>query len=149
MIRLMICVAAGFALSGCVANTTPQGQPSAPAQATGTATAVSTLSRTVVAGARYQLSFYTDLHADCTSRGYPVVRVLTAPAHGSLTTEEASDYPAYARDNQRYDCNLRKVPGTRLSYQSEPNYTGADTAVVEVIYPSAEARTVTIGITVK
>jgi hypothetical protein len=81
--------------------------------------------------------------------GYPVVRVLAAPAHGSLTTEEATDYPGYARDNQRYDCNLRKVPGTRLFYQSEPNFAGADTGVVEVIYPSAEARTVTFGLTVR
>jgi hypothetical protein len=81
--------------------------------------------------------------------GYPIVRVLAAPSHGSLTTEEATDYPAYTRDNQRYDCNLRKVPGTRLFYQSEPNFTGADTAVVEVIYPSAEARSVTYGLIVK
>jgi hypothetical protein len=102
-----------------------------------------------VAGARYQLSFYTDLHADCTSKGYPIVRVLAAPAHGSLTTEETTDYPFYTRDNQRYDCNLRKVPGTRLFYQAEPNFAGADTGVVEVIYPSAEARTITFGLTVR
>jgi hypothetical protein len=127
----------------------PQGQPAAPVQATGTQSSTSAVSKTVVAGARYQLSFFTSLHADCTSIGYPVVRVLAAPAHGSLTTEEATDYPAYARDNQRYDCNLRKVPGTRLFYQSEPNFAGTDTAVVEVIYPSAEARTITFGLTVK
>jgi hypothetical protein len=100
-------------------------------------------------GVRFQLPFFTSRHADGTSMGYPIVRVLAAPSHGSLTTEEATDYPAYARDNQRYDCNIRKAPGTRLFYQSEPNFAGADTGVVEVIFPSADARTVTFGLTVR
>jgi hypothetical protein len=149
MTRSMICFVAGLAVAGCAANTTPPGQPSVPAQATGTASTASAVTRTVVTDARYQLSFYTALHADCTSMGYPIVRIVTAPAHGSLTTEEATDYPFYAKDNQRYDCNLRRVPGTRLFYQSEPNFSGADTGTVEVIYPSAEARTITFALTVR
>jgi hypothetical protein len=149
MTRLMMRLVAGLTLSGCAMNTTPQGQPPVPNQATGTSSTASALSRTVVAGTRYQLSFYTALHADCTSLGYPIVHVLIAPAHGTLKTEEAMDYSTYAKDNQRYDCNLRKAPGTRLFYQSEPNYAGADTGVVEVIFPSAEARSVTYNLTVR
>jgi hypothetical protein len=89
------------------------------------------------------------LHADCTFAGYPVVRILTPSEHGSVTIEEASDYPAYARDNQRYDCNLRKVQGTHVVYQSAPTFTGSDVFVIEVIFPSGDARTVAYGLAVK
>jgi hypothetical protein len=136
-----------LSLAGCVVNPPVAGQPPVPAQTTTTASAVG--NKTVVAGIRYPMGFYTELHPDCTSAGYPIVRMAVRPSHGSMTTEESTDYPSYAKDNQRYDCNLRKVPGTHVFYQSEPNFVGADAAVIEVIFPSATSRTVTYSLTVK
>ena len=136
-------------VGGCVANPPTSDQPPTAPPSAGAASAASTVNKTVLAGARSQVGFYTALHADCTSSGYPIVRILTHPEHGSVTTDEASDYPAYPRDNQRYDCNLRKVPGTRVLYQSEPAFSGSDVFVVEVIFPSADARTVSYGLAVR
>jgi hypothetical protein len=102
-----------------------------------------------VTNVRYQIGFYTELRADCTSAGYPIVRIAVRPSHGSVKTAEAIDYPGYGRDNQRYDCNLRKVPGTPVLDEAEPDFIGADAAVIDVIFPSATSRTVTYSLTVK
>ena len=88
-------------------------------------------------GVMQRINFHNTVHADCTSAGYPTVRIVTPPANGRLVIEPVMDYPQFPATNQRYPCNLKSVPGTAVSYLSNPGYVGPDTATVEALFPSA------------
>jgi hypothetical protein len=105
---------------------------------------------TVMSGKLQRIDFISVVHADCTSAGYVTGRIITAPAHGELTMEPGVDYPAYPKNNQRYQCNLRQVPVTNIYYRSSPGYVGDDTATFEWISPIVPtSRTNTYMITVR
>ena len=149
MVRFVVILVATPPLLACAANLPAQSQPAAPTQASGIAAIPSVLNKTFMTGDRFKLNFYSSVHPDCTLTGYPIVRLVVPPSNGSLTTEQATDYPGYPSDNQRYECNRRQVPGTRVLYLSQPDFVGTDTAVIEVIFPSGDTRTVTYNMTVK
>ena len=105
---------------------------------------------TVMSGKLQRIDFNSVVHADCTSAGYSTMRIITPPTHGELTTEPGVDYPVYRKDNQRYQCNLQKVPVTNVYYKSSPSYVGADTATVEWISPILPtSKTITYSIIVR
>jgi hypothetical protein len=121
-----------------------------PASTPAPSSAPGTLVNTVVSGERQRIDFISVLNPDCTTAGYVTVRIITPPSHGELTTERGVDYPVYPKDNQRYQCNLKKVPLTNVYYKSNPGYVGTDTATIEMESPIiAIARTRTFMITVK
>ena len=93
------------------------------------------LSVTVVSGDRQRINFISVLNPDCSSAGYVTVRIITPPAHGELTIEKGIDYPSYPKDNQRYQCNLKKVPLVNVYYRSIPGYVGVDTVTIQWISP--------------
>jgi hypothetical protein len=96
-----------------------------------------------------RLNFYYELHADCTSAGYPTVRIVSPPANGRLLIESAMDYPTYPQSNQRYQCNLRMAPGTAVSYLSNPGFRGGDTATTEALFPNGLLRQTHFNISVR
>jgi len=96
-----------------------------------------------------RLNFYYELHADCTSAGYPKVRIVSPPANGRLLIESAMDYPTYPQSNQRYQCNLRMAPGTAVSYLSNPGFRGGDTATTEALFPNGLLRQTHFNISVR
>jgi hypothetical protein len=99
---------------------------------------------------RQRIDFISVLNPDCTTAGYVTVRIITLPSHGELTTERGADYPVYPKDNQRYQCNLKKIPLINVYYKSNPGYVGTDTATIDLESPTiAIARTRTFMITVK
>jgi len=105
---------------------------------------------TVVSGERQRIDFISVLNPDCSSAGYVTVRVITPPAHGELTIEKGIDYPSYPKDNQRYQCNLKKVPLVNAYYRSIPGYLGVDTVTIEWISPIIPvAKTQTFMIAVR
>jgi hypothetical protein len=71
---------------------------------------------TVMSGKLQSIDFNSVVHADCTSADYATMRIITPPAHGELTTQPGVDYPVYPKENQRYQCNLQKVPVTNIYY---------------------------------
>lgn len=62
-----------------------------------------------------------------------VVRTLSRPAHGRLTREAADSFTRYGPGAPLAPCNSRKVPGTRLTYESEEGFEGMDTFRILVI----------------
>jgi len=104
-----------------------------------------------LSGAPAKLDFLSELHADCTFMGYVTVRTLVPPSHGTLTFEEGSDFTSFLMNNQRFDCNKQKSPGTLVKYQSDPGYIGSDSAKIEIFYPDASLDTITyrlkVGVT--
>jgi hypothetical protein len=135
------CLISLLSLSGCATAPPGSNQARAPTNFT--------YDRVVLSDKRYRLDFFTTLYPDCTSMGYPAIRQVTAPAHGTLTVQEGSDYPGYSKDNQRFACNLKKSPGILTYYQSQPGFAGNDKITIEVIFPSATARMVTYNLVVK
>ena len=104
---------------------------------------------TVVSGERQRIDFISVLNPDCSSAGYVTVRVIAPPAHGELTIEKGIDYPTYPKDNQRYQCNLKKVPLVNVYYRSISGYLGVDTVTIEWISPTipvAKNQTFTIAV---
>jgi hypothetical protein len=133
--RLLALAAASASVAACV------GQAPRP----GTEVAAS---RVALPGTVTKLDFFTTLNPDCTFNDYPTFRTVAAPSHGTLTMDRTSDFTSYRKDNQRFECNKQKSPGTLLDYKSNSGYVGADTVKVEVIFPSGQMTTVTYQIKV-
>jgi len=105
--------------------------------------------RTVASGERQRIGFFYTLNPDCTSGGYTTVRVITPPAHGELTTERGVDYTNYPKEDQRYQCNLKKSPVTDVYYKSNSGYLGTDSTLIEVASPTGITITRIYTITVR
>src|SRR5260370_23122776 len=105
-------------LSACAAvPPTAQGSPASSTTAT--------VQRGAVSGEKQKIAHYIQVTPGCESTGYAVVRVVTPPAHGRVSLEQGEDYPSYNKDNVRYPCDLKKVPGMLVFYTSDPGYVGA------------------------
>ena len=121
-----------------------------PAPAPAPSNAPLTMVTTIVSGERQRIDFISVLNPDCTSAGYVTVRIITPPVHGELTTERGLEYTSYPKNNQRYQCNVRKSPVTNVYYKSTLGYVGEDTATIEWASPIiAMTRTAIYTITVK
>ena len=105
--------------------------------------------RGAVTGREQLLDYWYSVAIDCTSTGTPVIRTLTAPAHGTFRTSDGVDFPAFAESNPRHSCNSRKLPVAYLYYQSSLDFVGTDTATVEVLFPSGSLRNVSYSISVR
>ena len=135
------CTSFLLVLFGCATSGPSSIQPASPPSAT--------LARAAVSGTVQRLDFFDSIHPDCTSSGYPTIRVVTPPGHGTLSFEQGTEYPNFPKDNQRYECNKQRLPATLVFYQSNPGYTGPDFAIIETIFPNGFLRTTTYNLTVK
>jgi TonB family protein len=130
-----------------VAPATPS---AAPASAIVTATSTpQPAARTVASGERQRIGFFYTLNPDCTPAGYMTVRVITSPAHGELTAEQGVNYTNYPKENQRYQCNLKKSPVTDVYYKSNSGYLGTDSTLIEAASPTGTTITRIYTITVR
>ena len=92
--------------------------------------------RTAAGDQVLQLAYLFALYPDCSSIGYAAVRIIEAPRHGKLAIEQGTGFSAFPQSNQRFECNKRRTDGVNLSYTPEAGYTGADSVLLDVIYPS-------------
>ena len=67
------------------------------------------------------------------------VRILEPPQHGRLTIVNGQGFTSFARENQRYDCNLRKSDGTLVFYEPESGFAGEDSVTLDIIYPTGQS----------
>jgi len=102
---------------------------------------------TVVSGRKTQINNYFSIQSDCSSNGYPEVRVSKRPEHGEVTTEQSTKAAAYPASNPRSKCNGRQLPTTALFYTSTPAFLGKDHFQVEVIFPTGGFRKASYEIT--
>jgi hypothetical protein len=130
-----------------VAPATPSAAP-APAVVTATS-APQPAARTVTSGERQRVGFFYYLNPDCTFGGYMVVRIITPPVHGELSTERGVDYTSFPKENQRYQCNLKQSPGIYVYYKSNSGYLGTDSTLIEAASPIGTTFTRTYTITVR
>jgi hypothetical protein len=128
-------------------SSVPVNSPAVPPPAASAASSASrTKVRTLASGGRQRIDFLPSLNPDCTAAGYVTVRIITPPAHDELTTERGVDYTNYPKENQRYQCSLRRSLLINVYYKSTPGYFGADSALIEVLSPIASSIMYTINV---
>ena len=115
------CIAACLALAACA---TPQAE---------TPPANAPMVRGALSGVRQQLNSFYNVNPDCTTGGYPTLKLAKAPQHGQVSVEQGMAFADYPKDNIRSACNGRSVPATLIYYMSEPGYVGADSVAFDRI----------------
>jgi hypothetical protein len=107
------------------------------------------LTKVVAIGQRLRVEFLYALEPDCSSMGVTSVRILEPPQHGKLTVENGQGFTGFAKENQRYDCNMRKSDGTLVFYDPEPGFAGNDTITLDIIFPTGQSSRQHYAIDVK
>jgi len=102
---------------------------------------VVTLTNTLIAlpGHTLKIGFFHDpQNADCSLQAdqHIVFTVVTQPAHGTLNVEQESDFPDYPGTNLMFKCNGGRIPGTDVTYQATPGYTGPDQISYSIYFPN-------------
>jgi hypothetical protein len=93
------------------------------------------LLRFVASGRKMRLDFLYSIQPDCSSAGQTTVRILEKPQHGTLTVENGQEFTNFPKENQRYECNVRRSDGTVVFFDPEPEFFGKDSVALDVIYP--------------
>jgi hypothetical protein len=77
-------------------------------------------------------SFYAAA-SDCTSLGYPTLKVAKTAQHGRVSVEQGMALADFGKDDARSICNGKSVPATVIYYTSEPGFIGADSVAFDRI----------------
>ena len=96
--------------------------------------------RGVDSGTRQVVDHYYSVEPDCSNPGYPEIKVIRGPAHGTVEVEHGETYPGFNKDNVRYECNKSKVASSQVSYQSVAGYHGKDSFEIQVRFVNSTLR---------
>ena len=90
-----------------------------------------------------QVGLFLNVQPDCTTGPLPAIRMVEAPANGSITIKQAK-----VRATNYKQCLALEVPGFVAFYQSKPDYAGTDLVIIEVKYPHGrtELQRITINV---
>lgn len=105
--------------------------------------------RGAAAGKDQSLDYFLSINPDCSSNGYPEIRIVTPPAHGAISSAPGQGYSNFPKENVRAACNAKKIPVTYIHYRAQPGFTGTDTATIEVLFPLGRLNTVDYAIRVR
>ena len=128
MREMVLAVASTLALASCIVinSNSPSATPAR--QSTDTP-----IVRGALSGQRQILASFYATASDCTSLGYPTLKVAKAPKHGQVSVEEGTALADFSKDDARSACNGQSVPATVIYYTSEPGFVGADAVEFERI----------------
>ena len=104
--------------------------------------------RGVDSSTRQVVDNYYTVEPDCSNPGYPEIKVLRMPGHGTVAVENGEAYPSFRQDNVRYDCNKKKVATSQVSYESVAGFHGKDSFTIQVRYVNSNLRLITYNIDV-
>ena len=104
--------------------------------------------RGVDSGTRQVVDDYYSVEPDCSNPGYPEIKMVHSPGHGTVVVDDSEAYPNFSKDNVRYDCNKKKVATTRVSYESVAGFHGKDSFTIRVRYTNSNLRLVTYNVDV-
>jgi len=90
-----------------------------------------------------RVGLYLNVQPDCSSGPLPAIRLLAPPANGTLTIKRGK----VTATNYK-QCLALEVPGFIAFYKSKPDFSGVDTATIEVKYPAGRIEIQRISITV-
>jgi hypothetical protein len=103
------------------------------------------IERTVKAqgGRDVRIGVFASIRPDCTAGALPTIRLKDPPKHGKVTVKQAK-----LRTTNIRQCLAMEVPAFVAIYRSNPNYSGDDVVVLEVINSSGKVQIQTITIKV-
>jgi hypothetical protein len=104
--------------------------------------------RGVDSGARQVVDDYYSVQPDCGNFGYPEIKILRMPGHGTVAVENGETYPNFGKDNVRYECNKRKVASSRVLYESNSGFHGKDSFTIQVRFENSNLRLITYNVDV-
>lgn len=96
--------------------------------------------RVVAIDHKLRAGLYFSVDPDCTVTGLPVIRVIDPPKNGEVTIASDSGFPAYARENLRFDCNRKRLEGMAVFYEPQKGFSGLDSFVLDIIFPAGNAQ---------
>jgi hypothetical protein len=97
-----------------------------------------------VSGQRIQLSVHFTVKRDCSAAPPPELRVITAPANGTLSIRGGK-----VRTPQAGNCRDFEAPGRVVFYQSNAGCIGPDQVTVEVKKADGATESQSVAITVE
>jgi hypothetical protein len=89
--------------------------------------------RGALSGQRQLLVSFYALESDCTSLGYPTLKVAKPPQHGAVSVEQGTALADFGKSDVRSVCNGKSVPATVIYYTSVAGFIGEDSAEFERI----------------
>jgi hypothetical protein len=89
--------------------------------------------RGALSGQRQLLVSFYALGSDCTSLGYPTLKVAKAPQHGEVSVEQGTALADFSKGDVRNVCNGKSVPATVIYYTSVTGFIGEDSVAFERI----------------
>ena len=89
--------------------------------------------RGALSGQRQVLFSVYAIGSDCSSLGYPTLKVGKTPQHGDVTVEQGTALAGFGEGDARKVCNGRTVPATVVYYMSEAGFVGEDSVAFERI----------------
>lgn len=113
--------------------------PGSPAPGSPMPIQVFPMARVVPKGEARAIAFFAYLYPDCASQGPVVARILEPPRRGTVTFAPTESFPRYAPGSPLAPCNARKVPGLRMTYETEEGVEGLDTTRILTINPDGTA----------
>jgi hypothetical protein len=124
----LLAAASILLLASCVVVNTDNPGPVTARQTTGVP-----ILRGALSGQRQIIASYYATAPDCTSLGYPTLKVAKAPKHGKVSVEQGTALADFQKDDARSVCNGKSVPATVIYYTSAPGFIGNDSAEFERI----------------
>lgn len=94
-------------------------------------------------GKDIRIAVYVNVKPDCSSGPMPTIRLVGAPAHGTVTVRKATIKATNVRE-----CLALEVPGFVALYRSRPGFAGADIVSLEVRFPDKPPQVHEIAITI-
>lgn len=79
------------------------------------------------------------INEDLRGHGPTIVHILEQPQHGTVRVENGQAFTNFPKENQRYDCNMRKSEGTLVFYEPESEFAGKDSILLDVIFPAGQS----------
>ncbi len=98
--------------------------------------------RGVHSGEKDKIDYFDSLNPNCESEGSQELTVVKAASHGKVSSAPGEDFPSFAKDNVRYDCNRKLLPSMQVFYQSNADYHGKDSFTIEIRFPNSFLKTV-------
>ena len=97
----------------------------------------------VSAGRDARVGIYTSIRPDCTSGSLPAIRLMSAPAHGTVGVKRAM-----LKATNFKQCLAMDVPALVAFYRAASDFTGADTFQLEVTFAGGRKEIQTFRVSV-
>ena len=108
-----------------------------------------TYEKTALSGQEIYIFQDANLNPDCTSAGMDDVHATSGPSHGSIRIVDGKVYPNFAKNSDRYKCNLQSDDGVQAFYKSTPGFKGQDQVNLSIHTFTGNAHSVVVNINVE